>query len=81
VFTNLNLVRDQGGKPVFKTASGPLGEVLARIENRTSYGEVAGGRYLTDEFAKEPFGWDFDVVRLFVIALLRAGKIEATSKG
>ena len=42
---------------------------------------MATGRYLTDEFAKEPFGWDFDVVRLFVIALLRAGKLEATSKG
>ena len=81
VFTDLNLVRDQGGKPVFNTESGPLAEVLSRIENRTSYGEVATGRYLTDEFAKEPFGWDFDVVRLFVIALLRAGKLEATSKG
>src|SRR5690606_8023054 len=80
-FTDLNLVRDQGGKPVFNTDSGSLAEVLSRIENRTSYGEVATGRYLTDEFAKEPFGWDFDIVRLFVIALLRAGKLEATSKG
>ena len=81
VFTDLNLVRDQGGKPVFNTENGSLAEVLSRIENRTSYGEVATGRYLTDEFAKEPFGWDFDVVRLFVIALLRAGKLDATSKG
>jgi len=81
VFTDLSLVRDQGGKPVFNTDAGSLAEVLSRIENRTSYGEVATGRYLTDEFAKEPFGWDFEVVRLFVIALLRAGKLEATSKG
>jgi hypothetical protein len=81
VFTDLNLVRDQGGKPVFNTENGPLAEALARIENRTSYGEVASGRYLTDEFAKEPFGWDFDIVRLLVVALLRAGKVEATSKG
>ena len=81
VFTNLSLVRDQGGKPVFSTEAGSLAEVLSRIENRTSYGEMATGRYLTDEFAKEPFGWDFDIVRLFVIALLRAGKLEATSKG
>jgi hypothetical protein len=81
VYTNLALVRDQGGKPVFNAEHGVLAEVLARIENRTSYGESASGRYLTDEFAKEPFGWDFDVVRLLVIALLRAGKIEATSKG
>ncbi|MFY9976566.1 MAG: BREX system P-loop protein BrxC, partial [Chromatiaceae bacterium] len=81
VYTDLHLVRDQGGKPVFNVEHGVLAEVLARIENRTSYGETASGRYLTDEFAKEPFGWEFDVVRLLVIALLRAGKIEATSKG
>ena len=81
VFTDLHLVRDEGGKPVFSTESGPLAEVFSRIENRTSYGEVANGRYLADEFGKEPFGWDFDVVRLFVVALLRAGKIDATSKG
>ena len=81
VFTDLSLVRDQGGKPVFSTEAGSLAEVLSRIENRTSYGEMATGRYLTDKFAKEPFGWDFEVVRLFVIALLRAGKLEATSKG
>lgn len=81
VFTALKLIRDQGGSPVFNTDSGPLAEVCARIENRTSYGDTASGRYLTDEFAKEPFGWDFDVVRLFVICLLRAGKVEATSKG
>ena len=81
VFTDLALVRDQGGKPVFSAENGPLAQVLARIENRTSYGETASGRYLTDEFAKEPFGWDFDAVRLLVVALLRAGKVEATSKG
>jgi hypothetical protein len=81
VFTDLSLVRDQDGKPVFNTDHGPLAEVLARIDNRTSYGEVANGRYISDEFAKEPFGWDFDIVRLLVVALLRAGKVEATSKG
>ena len=66
VFTDLALVRDQGDMPVFSAENGPLAEVLARIENRTSYGETASGRYLTDEFAKEPFGWDFDAVRLWV---------------
>lgn len=81
VFSDLNLLRDQGGQPVFNTEAGPLAEILARIENRTSYGEMASGRYLIDEFGREPFGWDFDAVRLFVVALLRSGKIEATSKG
>lgn len=81
VFSDLHLVRDEGGKPVINADNGVLAEVLARIDNRTSYGETASGRYLADEFAKEPFGWEFDVVRLLVVALLRAGKIEATSKG
>ena len=81
VFTDLNLVRDQSGKPVFNIESSPLADIMSRIENRTSYGEVATGRYLTDEFAREPYGWDFDIVRLLVVALLRAGKLEATSKG
>ncbi|MFW5878575.1 MAG: hypothetical protein ACOCVR_02050, partial [Myxococcota bacterium] len=81
VFADLHLVRDEGGKPVINADSGVLAEVLSRIDNRTSYGETASGRYLADEFAKEPCGWEFDVVRLLVVALLRAGKIEATSKG
>jgi hypothetical protein len=81
VFGSLGLLRDEKGKTVFRTESGPLKEVLDRIEERANYGETASGRYLTDEFAKEPFGWDFEVVRLLVLSLLRAGKVEATSKG
>ena len=81
IFTDLNLVRDEGKNPVFNTDVGPLAEVFGRIEHRTGYGDVANGRYLTDFFASEPYGWDFDVVRLLVVSLLRAGKLEATSKG
>jgi hypothetical protein len=81
VFGSISLLRDEKGKTVFRTESGILKEVLDRIEERANYGDTASGRYLTDEFAKEPFGWDFEVVRLLVLSLLRAGKIEATSKG
>jgi hypothetical protein len=81
VFSSVNLLRDEKGKTVFRTESGPLKGVLDRIDERANYGDTASGRYLGDEFAKEPFGWDFDVVRLLVLSLLRAGKIEATSKG
>jgi hypothetical protein len=81
VFGNLGLLRDEKGKTVFRVESGPLKEVLDRIEERANYGDTAGGRYLSDELAKEPFGWDFEVIRLLVLSLLRAGKIEATSKG
>ena len=81
VFAQLNLVRDEKGQTVFNTETGVLKEVMDRIENKTSYGETATGRYLADEFEKEPFGWNLDVVRLFVVALVRAGKVKATSKG
>jgi len=81
VFGALGLLRDEKGKTVFRAESGALKEVLDRIEERANYGDTASGRFLTDEFEKEPFGWDFDVVRLLVLSLLRAGKIEATSKG
>jgi hypothetical protein len=81
VYAELKLIQNQNGNVVFKSDTDPLREVLAKIVNRTSYGESATGRYLADEFAKEPFGWDFDVVRIFVACLLRAGKIEATSQG
>ena len=81
VFGSLGLLRDERGKTVFRVESGPLAEVLSRIEERANYGDTASGRFLSDELAKEPFGWDFEVVRLLVLSLLRAGKIQATSKG
>jgi hypothetical protein len=81
VFKSLALLRDEKGKPVFHAERGPLREVMARIEERANYGDTASGRYLADELANEPFGWDFEVVRLLVLCLVRAGKVEATSKG
>jgi hypothetical protein len=81
VFSTLSLLRDEKGKPVFRTDSGPLREVLQRIEERANYGDTASGRFLADEFAKEPFGWDFEVVRMLALSLIRAGKIDATSRG
>jgi hypothetical protein len=81
VFGSLGLLRDERGKTVFRVENGPLAEVLSRIEERANYGDTASGRFLSDELAKEPFGWDFEAVRLLVLSLLRAGKIQATSKG
>ncbi len=81
VFSNIRLLREEKGKTVFRVEDGPLAEVLKRIEERANYGDTASGRFLADEFAKEPFGWEFEAVRLLVLSLLRAGKIDATSKG
>jgi hypothetical protein len=80
-FHSLRLLRDEKGKAVFRLEDGPLAEVLRRIDERAAYGEAASGRWLTEELAKEPFGWELEAVRLFALCLLRAGKIEATCKG
>jgi hypothetical protein len=81
VFTTLGLVRDDKGSIVFEVDRAPLREVLARIQQQSDYGQAANGRLLADEFAKEPFGWEFEVVRMLALCLLRAGWIETTSKG
>lgn len=81
VFATLGLLREEKGNPVFVTAHGPLAEVLRRIAERSDYGQTANGKWLETEFEKEPFGWDFEVVRLLSLSLLRSGSITATSRG
>jgi hypothetical protein len=81
VFGTVGLLREEKGNPVFDTTRGPLSEVLGRIKERSDYGQTANGRWLETEFEKEPFGWDFEVVRLLALCLLRAGTITATSRG
>jgi hypothetical protein len=44
-------------------------------------GDAANGRWLEDELSREPFGWEFDMIRLLTVSLLRAGKLEATVQG
>jgi hypothetical protein len=52
VFSQLSLLRDEQGRPVFKTDVTPLSEVMAQIEAKANYGEQATGKFLEDEFAK-----------------------------
>jgi hypothetical protein len=81
IFTQLGLVRDEAGQRVFHVVGPPLSEILANIEDRARFGEQATGKYLAEEFGRAPFGWDFDVVRLFALALLRAGAVDMVHKG
>lgn len=80
VFSDLGLVVTRHGQDVFNTESGPLTEILGRIANRAEYGDPTSGKALTEYFGKEPYGWDFDVVRLMTASLLRAGKVELRSQ-
>ena len=65
----------------FRLERGPLARSSPGSGSARTTANTASGKWLTDEFAKEPFGWDFEVVRLLALCLLRAGTIEATSKG
>ena len=82
VFTELGLLRDEGGKTVIDgDNAAALRDVFAEIEQGANEGRKATGKSLTEQFGAAPYGWDLDVVRLFVASLIRAGKIQMTHKG
>jgi hypothetical protein len=81
VFGTLHLLRTESGTQVLVTDSGPLCEMLAWINNKSDYGINPQGKALEAEYGKAPYGWDFDVVKLFALCLLRAGQVIATSQG
>lgn len=81
VFTELGLLSEVGGHTTIRFDSGVLAEVLTFVENRNQYGETPTGKAITEGFAGEPFGWEFDVVKLCLAALVRAGQLTATSRG
>jgi Family of unknown function (DUF6079) len=75
VFTSLGLLRNEDGKTVFDTDAPPLRELFSKIEHDSDVGTKATGKSLTEHFARDPFGWDFEVTRLLVAVLLAADKI------
>lgn len=82
VFTELGLLRDEGGKTVIDVDNAAaLRDVFAEIEQAANEGRKATGKSLTEHFGAVPYGWDLDVVRVFVASLIRAGKIQMTHKG
>lgn len=81
VFTKLGLLKEEGGKARFDAERPPLADVLARIKAAADYGNTITGKILEEQFRKEPFGWEFDMVKLLVLCLLRAGLIEVQSAG
>lgn len=81
IFSQLKLVRTQNNRGIINVEQPPLQDVLAKIESVANYGNQATGKMLETDFAKDPFGWDFEVVKLLTLCLLRAGKIVAVSQG
>lgn len=80
VFAALGLVRDEHGKTVLATDAPSVREVTQEIERAASEGTKATGKSLVEHFGRPEFGWDFEVIRLLVTVLLRAGAIHVTHK-
>ena len=82
VFTALHLLRDEGGKTVIDAENAlALRDVYGEIERGANEGRKATGKSLTEHFGGAPYGWQLEVVRLFVASLMRAGRIQMTHKG
>lgn len=81
LFSQLSLVSTKSNRAVINTDRPPLEDILAKIESVANYGNAASGKSLEADFGKPPFGWDFEVVKLLTLCLLRAGAIVAVSQG
>jgi hypothetical protein len=80
-FIALSLLRDEAGKTIVDQDSAVLRDVFAEIEKGAAEGRKATGKSLTEHFGRPPFGWDLDVVRLFIASLIRSGGVQMTHKG
>jgi len=77
----LGLVVRDGNKVVLDTHAPIASEMLGFIESITNYGEIVTGKTIEDHFSGIGYGWDKDVMKTVLAALLRAGAIEVTYQG
>lgn len=78
----LGLVKsDAAGRRTIDTDAEIAREVLRYLQQQHAYGEKVTGRMLENTFTGLRYGWDAEVVRLVLAALLRAGAIEVTHQG
>ena len=81
IVSRLKLVVSQSGHGKINADQAPLQDVLAKIETVANYGNAATGKSLEADFGGPPFGWDFEIVKLLTLCLLRDGRIAAVSQG
>lgn len=81
--SGLNLVVKEGTTWVVNTGAPVAKEILDYLIGQVAYGErdTRTGKALESHFGGQPYGWESDVVRLALAALLRAGALEGQSSG
>lgn len=77
----LGLVGQEGASYVPNPNAGTAREVLDYLANEHSYGNKVTGKDLEARFGGMPYGWDRDVLKVVLAALLRGDSIEATHQG
>ena len=79
----LALVVKEGPKTVVSPTAPVAKEVLDYLKSEHAYGNKDSrmGKALERRFCGTPYGWEQDMVRLILAALLRAGEIEVTYQG
>ncbi|APB32608.1 transposase [Gloeomargarita lithophora Alchichica-D10] len=79
----LHLISKTANKFVINTQAPILREVADYLRNEHSYGnkDTRTGKALEQKFARSPYGWDRDILRLILATLFRAGEIEISHQG
>jgi hypothetical protein len=77
----LNLVVPDGPRSVLNPETEACQEVLNYLKHEHGRGTRVTGKDLEARFLGMGYGWDRDVLRLFLAVLLRAGKVEVTYQG
>lgn len=77
----LNLVIQEGQNYVVNHNAEIAQEILGFLKGQQQYGTRVTGKDLEQKFTGLGYGWDLDVTKLALAALLRAGAIEVTYQG
>ncbi|MCI0698477.1 BREX system P-loop protein BrxC [candidate division KSB1 bacterium] len=77
----LHLVIKEGSKFVLNPSAEIAREILDFMKREHAYGNRVTGKNLEEHFQGIGYGWDRDVLRVVLAALLRAGVIEVTHQG
>ncbi len=80
-YAEFKLVQTVDGQVRLVTEQGAAQEIFEWILLRCDEGRAPSGREFEQHFGAAPYGWDFDLVRLVVAALLRAGRVTLTAQG
>ena len=77
----LNLVTREGAKFVPNPTADIAKEVTDFIRREHQYGNKVTGKALEEHFGGIGYGWDFEMLRVVLAVLLRAGTIEMVYQG